>query len=39
MNTGGGKEKYKMKSARETNHERLLTIRNKLRVAGGQGGG
>ena len=28
-----------MKSERETNHKRLLTIGNKLRVAGGDMGG
>ena len=27
-----------MKSERETNHEKLLTLGNKLRVAGGEGG-
>ena len=32
---GEGREKEnKMKSERETNHKRLLIIRNKLRVAG-----
>ena len=34
----GGKNKT-MKSERETNHKRLLIIRNKLRVAGGEEGG
>ena len=28
-----------MKSERETNHKRLLSLRNKLRVAGGVVGG
>ena len=33
----GRKRKIKrMKSERETNHERLLTIGNKVRVAGGE---
>ena len=27
------------KSEREKNHERRLTLRNKLRIAGGEGGG
>ena len=27
------------KSERETSHERLLTLGNKMRVAGGEGGG
>ena len=34
-----GREKYsKMKSEKETNHKRLLTIGNKLRVTGGEVG-
>lgn len=37
MNIGEGKEKLnKMTSEREANHKRLLTIRNKLRVARGE---
>ena len=40
MNRGEGKEKEnKTKTERETNHERLLTLGNKLRVAGGEVGG
>ena len=31
-----GREGKKMKSERETNHMRLLTIGNKLKVAGGE---
>ena len=34
-----GREKNKTKSERETNHKRLLTIGNKLRVAGEEVGG
>ena len=37
MNTGEGKKKYnKIKTEREKNHKRLLTIENKVRVAGGE---
>ena len=40
MNVGEGKEnKNKMKTEREANHKRLLTLGNKLRVAGGEWGG
>ena len=39
MNIREGKEKNKRKTYRETNHKRLLTLRNKLRVAGGVIGG
>ena len=37
----GGREgkTNKIKSERETNHKRLLIIGNKLKVAGGEGGG
>ena len=39
MNIGEGKEKLnKMTSEREANHKRLLTLGNKLRVGGGEGG-
>ena len=40
MIIGGGKEKQnKMKTDREANHKRLLTIKNKLRVAEEKVGG
>ena len=35
----GKRRKNKTKSERETNHKRLLSIGNKLRVAGGEGSG
>ena len=36
MNIGEGKEKNEIKTERKGNHKRLLTIGNKLRVAGGR---
>ena len=40
MNIGEGKEKQnKIKRQREANYKKLLTIGNKLRVAGGEVGG
>jgi len=38
MNLGEGR-KNKIKAESEANHNRLLTITNKLRVAGGEEGG
>ena len=37
MNIGEGKEKQnKIKTEREANHKRLLTLGNTLRIAGGE---